>query len=246
MRRDREPARLQEIGRSWSDNDDNLDPNGIVGTASPGVAARERHLVLLSREGYERVVYSTTREAEPAQRFWNLAGASRAQRKRRRETCLEKPHRICRSDSRVPGKPRQNRIGLWQRVSAQRELLSCPPRTDRKMVPMRLDKQRNRNAGIDRDRHLRLASISAKTTASSISVSLAETRTPFSSTRRAVRPAGTTCTPAPYGEMSTVVPGCSPSESRIDFGSTIRPAWSMIASMGKRYHPVPTQIGRAS
>jgi WD40 repeat protein len=35
---------------------------------------------------------------------------------------------------------------------------------------------------------------------SSTGVSPAATSTPFSSTRRAVRPAGTTCTPAPYGD----------------------------------------------
>src|ERR1700722_5748614 len=40
--------------------------------------------------------------------------------------------------------------------------------------------------------------------------------------------------------MSTLVPGSRPSASRMNLGSTIRPAWSTIASMGKPYHSNPT------
>src|SRR5712691_6688536 len=39
--------------------------------------------------------------------------------------------------------------------------------------------------------------------------------------------------------MSTLVPGSRPSASRRALGNTIRPAWSMTASMGIRYHRIP-------
>jgi len=50
---------------------------------------------------------------------------------------------------------------------------------------------------VDRGRHLRPASIRPNRMSSSTAVSPAATSTPSSSTRRAVLPAGTTCTPAP-------------------------------------------------
>ena len=109
------------------------------------------------------------------------------------------------------------------------------------MMLMRTDQQRDCDAGINRDSHLRPPSIRPKRTSSSTGVSPDETSTPSSSTRRAVRPAGTTWTPAPYGEISTFVPGSRPSASRMNFGRTIRPAWSTTPSMGKAYHSNPTE-----
>jgi hypothetical protein len=41
-----------------------------------------------------------------------------------------------------------------------------------------------------------------------------------------------------------LVPGSKPSASRMGLGKTIRPAWSMTVSMGKRYHRNPRPVSR--
>ena len=66
--------------------------------------------------------------------------------------------------------------------------------------------------------------MSANRSWSSSSVSPVATRTPDSSTSRAVRPEGTSWSPAPQREMSRLDPGASPSASRSAFGTTTLPA----------------------
>ena len=78
-------------------------------------------------------------------------------------------------------------------------------------------------------------SISSVTMSSLMAMSL-----PFFLARVAVRPAGLTCIPAPYAEMSTCDPGVSPRESRSALGSRTRPPESIVARMGLHYHCNPT------
>ena len=160
----------------------------------------------------------------------------------RREPCVEQARCILCRQPGIARQPGENGVGLGKRVSAQRELLPVPPPNHFRMMLVGTDQQRDGDTRINRDSHLRPASMRPKRMSSSTGVSPAETSTPSSSTRRAVRPAGTTWTPAPYGEISTFVPGSRPSASRMNFGSTIRPAWSTTASMGKSYRSNPTEL----
>src|SRR6516165_6926214 len=230
----------------FSGDHDDLDADRVVSALCPRVPGRKRHLMLLGGKCYERVIDGTTCDTQTAERVRQFPGPRAAQQQRRSEAGFQQPGPVGRRQSRIAGQPGEDGIGLGEGVAGQRDLLPVPPARHRRVIVVGTDDQRDGDAGVDRDRHLRPASMRAKTTPSSTGVSPAETSTPSSSTSRAVRPAGTTCAPAPYGEMSTLVPGSKPSASRMGLGKTIRPAWSMTVSMGKRYHRIPNKRWRCS
>lgn len=71
------------------------------------------------------------------------------------------------------------------------------------------------------------------------------TRTPSSSTSCAVRPLTVSCNPAPYREMSIVVPVRRPRASRSAFGITTRPTESSVVSREDATSQFPAQAMRA-
>ena len=97
------------------------------------------------------------------------------------------------TSSRVPG--RKDRLVLDRSERNQRALGRTP--RDAMLREECGDTPRNVRPEQQWCGQRRTASISPKTSASSISVSPVATRSPSSSTSRAVRPAGTTCRPAP-------------------------------------------------
>lgn len=131
-------------------------------------------------------------------------------------------------------------------MTTQAQRPAARPLGDRTMVFVRGDQQRHSDARVHRQApstQRRTESISADTVSSVTAASPRETRRPSASrSSRAVRPPGVTCTPVPYGEMSTVVPGVRPRASRRCFGSTPRPPESITASTGTCYQRDPISI----
>src|ERR1700761_4198103 len=184
-----------------SGNKNDLDPDRVVGSARAGIPGREVQAVLLGREGHQPVVYGSPGNAQATKGLVDLLRLRAAQRQWRLEPRIQQTGGVLGGKPGIAWQPREYGVGLSQRMPAQRELLPAPPSHHVGVMLVRPDQQRNRDAGVDRDGHLRPASMRLKRTSSSTGVSPAATSTPSSSTRRAVRPAGSTCTPAPYGEM---------------------------------------------
>lgn len=177
---------------------DDADADCLVRRGRTRVARRQDRIMLDGGERDECVVDRAARDSRLSKQLGQLRRGSRLEMQMRCETRPQEPGSIRRRNPQITRQPREHRIRLGDRMPTDRYLTTSPPTHDRLMRAVGLNQQRNGNARIERERaHRRPASISPKTVSSSIAVSPVATSTPASSTTRAVRPAGTSCNPAP-------------------------------------------------
>lgn len=154
--------------------------------------------MLGGREPDQRVVHRAAGDAQPAERLRQACKGVRVELKRRAEPLAQQPRRIGGRQPHVTREASEDRVGLRQRVTAQRQLPTMAPTDHIPVCAVGLHEQRHRHARVECQRgHRRPESINPKTSSSSITVSPVATSAPASSTRRAVRPVGTSASPAP-------------------------------------------------
>ena len=121
---------------------------------------------------------------------------SRARRPAKRS--LEEAGGVAGSQPQIAGQPGEHRVRLRDSVPAERELATVPPAHDVACaVCVRTSSGTATLVSTARLGHRRPESMSPKTASSSMAVSPVATRTPSSSTRRAVRPVGIDASPPP-------------------------------------------------
>lgn len=206
--------------------------------------------MLTASQCHEPVVRRTPGDAVGREFPVRSPRCSRRQNQYFIEVLIDERDRIRRRHARITRQPGEDRVRLRQGMTAQTQRPPPRPLGDRLMAFVRSHQQRHSDARVHRQAptsHRRTESISAYIISSVTAASPRETRRPSASrSSRAVRPPGVTCTPVPYGEMSTVVPGVRPRASRRCLGSTTRPPESITASMGKCYQSDPISMSDAA
>jgi hypothetical protein len=193
--------------------------------------------MLTSRQRDQRIVGRAARHAHAGALPMGHPGSASRKHERLGEVLVDEPDRIRRRHAGIARQPRQHRIRLCQAVATQAQCPTPSPRHNLPMMLMSGNQQRYGDAGIHRhdirSYQRRPASMSPNIISSVTTVSLQATSRPVASrSSLAVRPPGVTCTPLPYWETSTTVPGVRPNASRSALGTTMRPTESITASIG--------------
>lgn len=181
-----------------STGDDDSGADGLVSVPGSLVAGGEVGVMFHCSEGHKRVVDGAAGDPDLAKDVGDTSGHVGAEEERWAEPLSQKVGGVQGRQPGISGKAGEHGIGLDGRVATQRDLPMVPPAGDGGVGGVVLYEQRYSDAGVEGERlQRRPPSRSPKMSSSSIAVSARATSTPDSSTSRAVRPVGTSWSPAP-------------------------------------------------
>ena len=81
-------------------------------------------------ERHEGVVDSAAGDPDLSEYFWEAAGNRRAEEQRLDESLAKQPGSVGGRQPEVAGQAGENRVGLCQRMTAERDLAAVPPASD--------------------------------------------------------------------------------------------------------------------